>query len=149
MCYAFVRSSMEYGCLQYLGAADSHLSKLDRIQRRAERICQYQFTSLSRRRHAALYGFTCKLLDGRGRGELQNYMPELREGIRLPNSRETNNLGLISLRSSTSLKKFDISIQGQMDAVFNKMPQKLLREGFEKNNWTKTIKRGQKYIMKC
>ena len=73
----------------------------------------------------------------------------LREGIRLPNSRETNNLGLISLRSSTSLKKFDISIQGQMDAVFNKMPQKLLREGFEKNNWTKTIKRGQKYIMKC
>ena len=35
---AFVRSSLEYGNLEYLSACDTHKEKLDRVQRAAERM---------------------------------------------------------------------------------------------------------------
>ena len=55
---AFVHSKIEYGSLAYWGAAESHLKKLD-----------------SRREQAAI-GFTCELLDGRGRGMARTLTPE-------------------------------------------------------------------------
>ena len=32
----FIRSIMEYGCIRWIGAADSHLKKLDRVQAAAK-----------------------------------------------------------------------------------------------------------------
>jgi hypothetical protein len=37
MCKAFVRSIIEYGNLEYLSAAKTHLTKLDKIQTAAEK----------------------------------------------------------------------------------------------------------------
>ena len=60
----FVRSKMEFGCASYIGAADSHLGKLDEVQRRAEKLSGVSFQSLDSRRQAACFGLLCKLLDG-------------------------------------------------------------------------------------
>jgi hypothetical protein len=78
---AFVRSKIEYGSLAYWGAAESHLKKLDRIQESAVALLRNPDPSLlppsleSRREQAAI-GFTCKLLDGRGRGMARTLTPE-------------------------------------------------------------------------
>ena len=60
----FVRSKMEYGCTSYIGAAPSHLKKLDKVQRRAEKLTSSEFQSLSIRREAACFKFICKILSG-------------------------------------------------------------------------------------
>ena len=59
---------LEYGSVQFMGAAVSHLDKLDGIQRTAERIGRFTVESLQCRREAAAVTFTLKLLDGCGRG---------------------------------------------------------------------------------
>ena len=46
----------EYGSVLMMGASNSQLSKLDRMQHFAERLCLSQFTPLHRRRHAAVIG---------------------------------------------------------------------------------------------
>jgi len=42
---ALMRSSLDYGCLAYMGAAESHLIKLDREQSQGLRICCGAFRS--------------------------------------------------------------------------------------------------------
>ena len=64
----FIRSIMEYGSVAWCGAAQSHLSKLDRIQARAESIGGFEVESLLVRRQAACFSFALKLLDGEARG---------------------------------------------------------------------------------
>ena len=66
----FIRSGLEYGSLLYMSAAESHLSKLDRIQLSAQALGGFEVESLKSRRDAACVSFACKLLDGRGRGFL-------------------------------------------------------------------------------
>ena len=75
---AFVRSKIEFGSLAYWGAAESHLKKLDRIQESAVALLRSPLLppSLESRREQAAIGFTCKLLDGRGRGMAHNLTPE-------------------------------------------------------------------------
>ncbi len=79
---AFVRSKIEYGSMAYWGAADSHLKKLDRIQDSAVPLLRNPNPSLippsleSRREQAAI-AFTCKLLDGQGRGVVRSLKPAL------------------------------------------------------------------------
>ena len=79
---AFVRSKIQYGSLAYWGAAESHLKKLDRIQESAVALLRNPDPSRlppsleSRRREQAVIAFTCKLLDGRGRGMACNLTPE-------------------------------------------------------------------------
>ena len=70
---AFVHSKIEYGSLACWGAVESHLKKLDGIQESAlALLCNPDPSllppSLESRREQAAIGFTCKLLDGRGRG---------------------------------------------------------------------------------
>ena len=43
---AFVRSTLEYGNLEYFAAAPGYLQRLDRIQATAERLCGHSFTAL-------------------------------------------------------------------------------------------------------
>ena len=42
----FVRSTMEYGSVAFMGAADTHLQKLDRVQDSAARCCGFEIESL-------------------------------------------------------------------------------------------------------
>ena len=76
---AFVRSAMEYGNLEYMVAAPSTLQKLDRVQAAAEKLGGFKVESLEARRDASLVGLLFKLLDGKGRGQLNNFKPEVAE----------------------------------------------------------------------
>ena len=93
---AFVRSKIEYGSLAYWGAAESHLEKLDRIQESAVALLRNPDPSLlppsleSRREQAAI-GFTCKLLEGRGRGMARTLTPEF-DDPSAPNPRRSARL---------------------------------------------------------
>ena len=54
-------------------------------------MCGFPFQSLTDRRNVSILGFTCRLLAGEGRGNLQSFCPEFK----------------ISLRSSQRLHGFD------------------------------------------
>ena len=78
---AFVRSKIEYGSLDYWGAAESHLKKLDRIQESVVALPRnidpsLLPPSLESRREQAATGFTCKQLDRRGCGMACNLTPD-------------------------------------------------------------------------
>ena len=76
---SFLRSKMEYGMLNYMSAAPTHLARLDRAQRNAEpeKTCSCNFGPLESRREAAVFSLNCKLLDEEYVGPLQKFKPVL------------------------------------------------------------------------
>jgi len=58
-----------------MGAAVSYLSKLDAVQKKAEKLSDCTFPSLHSHREASAVGLFCKVLDFRGRGPLQQFCP--------------------------------------------------------------------------
>jgi len=77
----FIRSIMEYGNLAWMGAAESHLSQLDRVQAAAERVGGFTIEPLSARRSAATVAFALKLMQGRAKGPLKRFIPALEEKL--------------------------------------------------------------------
>ena len=69
-----------------MGAADSHLSKLYRVQRRAESIGKFIVGALDARREVAALSFALKLMDGKAR-VLKNHIPQLYEPLQLSRKR--------------------------------------------------------------
>ena len=67
----------------YMGAAPSTLEVLDKIQESAMKMGGFQIESLSSRREAATMAFALKVLDGKCRGVLQEFTPNL-ENISIP-----------------------------------------------------------------
>jgi len=65
----------EYGGVAFMGASATHLSKLDRVQKLAERLCGCVFPALQSRCAVSAIGLLCKLLNSRGRGPLQLFCP--------------------------------------------------------------------------
>ena len=74
---------MEYNSVCWMGAAQSHLSSLslDRIQHTAEKMCGFTAEPLQARRDATTMSLALKLLDGKTRGELENFVPKLIEPL--------------------------------------------------------------------
>lgn len=144
---AFIRSAMEYGCLHYMGAAPVHLKKLDQVQRAAERMCGCKFEqSLSGRREAAAFGLACKLLDGKGRGRLQDFTLEFEETAKGRTRNSTKQgIKLVSRTDTKSLGSFARGFEGSIEAVFEKVPQELLEKGPE-TGWSSIMKTGQRTI---
>ena len=60
----FIRSIMEYNSISWMGDAQSHLDKLDRVQHSAEKIGNFTVEPLQARRDAAAMSFALKLQDG-------------------------------------------------------------------------------------
>ena len=73
----FIRSIMECNSTCWMGAAPSHLAKLDRVQASAEKLGRFTVESLQSRREAAALSISLKMLDGQARGELQTFKPIL------------------------------------------------------------------------
>ena len=73
MYLVFIRSILEYGSISYMGAAKSHLDKLDQVQNviAAKKLGNFKVESLQSRREAAAMSMGLKLLDGKGRGQLR------------------------------------------------------------------------------
>ena len=144
---AFIRSAMEYGCLQYMSASPTHTAKLDQVQRTAERICGCEFNqTLHSRREAAAFGLACKLLDGKGRGKLQDFTPHLKircQGRTRKHASEC--IKVVSKTNSNSLDSFIRGFEGQVEFIFDKIPQEMLKRGQDKD-WKSIMKIGQRII---
>jgi hypothetical protein len=146
---AFVRSIMEYGGLELMSGAKTHLAKLDAVQRSAERICgsEGQMDSLEVRRQCSLWGLLCKMLDGRVRGGLKDFIPEL-AGVAARRGRSADvpkGPELMDLTGPDSLVQYDASFCGKAPEIFKGMPNKLLRRGFE-DGWSTVLKEGQRFL---
>ena len=72
---SWIRHMLEYGSILYPGAASSHVNRLESFQSQIESMCGSTFSSLIDQRHAYILGFTCRLIDGEGRGNLQTFCP--------------------------------------------------------------------------
>jgi hypothetical protein len=143
---AFVRSVMEFGNLEYMSAASTHLSRLDAVQHSAQRICNIKFETLGERREAASFGMMCKLLDGEGRGELQLFAPVLLDQpVNRSSARFQDGLHLQRTVNAKSLKQYERSFCGSAPVTFSKLPQELLVSGKE-NGWCSVMKKGQRFL---
>ena len=135
----FIRSIMEYQSTAWMGAAQSHLSKLDRIQHRAEVIGGFTVEPLQARRDAAAVAFALKLLDGNARGELKNYIPRLIEPLRLCKKRTRQSLEGIQIASKVRTKCLDVyrrGFQGVLPKIWSRIPTDIIAKG-ESKGWRK------------
>ena len=78
---SWVRPVIEYGYVLYSGTAPSHLHRLDTLQTRVEHMSDSKFTSLGDCRNAAIMGLVCRLLAGKGRGNLSIFCPSFVSNI--------------------------------------------------------------------
>ena len=133
----FVRSVMEYGNLVYMGAAKSHLEKLDRVQDSAMKLGGFTVESLQSRREAAAIDFALGLLSGGGYGELKSYKPTTMQPLSLTRKRTRYAIGagtqLKSNTKTTSLEAYKQSYLGSIHKIWAKLPQSLVNEGEEKS----------------
>ena len=137
---AFVRSTIEYGNLVYMGAADSTKEKLDRVQHAAAKMGQFEVESLGSRRQAALIGLVFKLLDGDGRGMLNEFIPTLMEPKEGGKQRIKE---AFDFRDTT--RQYDRSIGGQIPVVWKLLPQGLPYQESDKG-WQSATKRCQRFL---
>ena len=144
----FIRSILEYGSLVYMGAAKSHLDKLDRVQESAMKLCGFEVESLESRREAAAIGLALDLLDGKGYGELQGYAPVLIEPLKLVKKRTRQNVKagtqLKPNVKTSSLDSFKSSYLGSIHKTWARLPQSLVREGLS-SNWSRIKSRAKKF----
>ena len=150
---AFVRSTLEYGNLEYFAAAPGYLQRLDRIQATAERLCGHSFTALGDRRKAAAFGLICKLLDGECIGQLQQMCPvlvvEKREHFDNTKTRSQHSVSEMGARIDSKfrprLDNYKRSFAAQMGAVFGELPASVVEIGLEKG-WRAAMKPGQRFL---
>ena len=122
-----------------MGAAKSHLEKLDRVQRSAERIGGFTIEPLQARRDAAAVSLALKMLDGKVQGELKCFTPVLSEPLRLCKKRTRNSLEGIQVVSKVRARSLDVykrSFLGALPKIWSKLPMDLIRRG-ERCGWLK------------
>ena len=140
---SFIRPIMEFGSMQFMGAADEHLKKLDRIHERAQKIGNFVVGPLELRRDAQAVAFTLKLLDGKGRGVLKEFVPEFVDNSKLHNystQHASKGIQLVDRSRHNSLVAFDRSYLGSIHKIWRKLPHDLVQKG-AKHGWLK-IKKG-------
>ena len=145
---AFVRSTIEYGNLVYMSAATSNKQKVDRVQARAEKVGGFTVESLDSRRSAALIGFVFKLLDGDGRGLLNEFIPTVVEPVS-SSSRSSRQVKRSEIKHMFDFrdtsKQYDRSIGGQIPVVWEKIPDDLLHDQ-KGDGWKKNTKNCQRFL---
>jgi hypothetical protein len=138
----FIRSIMEYRSVAWMGAADSHLYKLDRVQSRAESIGNFIVETLGARislwKVAAL-SFALKLMDGKARGVLKKHIPQLYEPILLSRKRTRQVIAGKQIKSKINSKSLDVyrrGFHGALPSIWRKLPQELVTKGYNRG-WLK------------
>jgi hypothetical protein len=149
----FIRSIMEFGGSQFQGAADCHLAKLDRVQESAMKLGNFEIESLQSRREAVTAALLFKLLDGKGRGELGKFTPTLtinpisnRSHRACSRARLQSGIRLKDPTKSNSLDQYRRSIASASSAIWDKLPQSLIREGFA-GSWCRIKKRAKNLLL--
>ena len=127
---SFIRPIMEFGSMQFMGAADVHLKKLDTIHEKAQRIGNFTVGPLNLRRDAQAIAFTLKLLDGKGRGVLNEYVPKFIDQSKLhkhDTQHASKGLQLVDRSRLKSLISFDRCYLGSIHKIWKRLPDKLVQ----------------------
>ena len=93
-----------------------------------------------------MIGSIFNLLDGDGRGGLNEFVPELQTTKTRNNESDGHDLQIkrrLDFRETT--KAYDRSIEGQAATVWSKVPQEILKVG-EANGWQKITKQCQRFL---
>lgn len=150
----FIRSTLEYGSVAWMGADESYLHKLDRVQASAERIGGFEMETLGSRRDAAAVAFALKLMDGRARGVLKDFIPIIEEVKALDvvgaavRSKQYGWLmpsWIDKVKGHRSLDMYKQSFWGVLPVIWSTLPQGLIREGMSKG-WSRIKSRCSKFI---
>jgi len=118
-----------------MGAAQSHLDKLDKVQHSAEKIGDFTVEPLQARRDAAAMSFALKLLDGKARGELKNFIPIVTEPLRLCKKRTRQSLEGTQILPTVRAKSLDVykkSFRGVLPRIWARIPQEIISKGANK-----------------
>jgi len=147
---SWIRPALEYGSILYSSAASSHLNRLNSLQSRVENMCGFSISTLASRRNASILGFTCRLLNGEGRGNLQSFCPSfqkeiLRSSRRLHGSDPASHLRFYNPLNFRTLDRFRRSWQITVVDLWNSIPADLLLKG-EKEGWRTVLKDIQSFI---
>lgn len=135
---SFIRPILEYGNIVYCSAAQSHLSKLDRVQSAALKLGGFEVDSLESRRDIAIASYALKMLDGKVKPLVAQFTPTLFEE---ESSRtKLGGLQVQPLTSSKSLNKFKRSFFGRLPSIWSRLPQDVVRDGAKKG-WSKIRRR--------
>ena len=152
MYMAFVRSILEYGNVLYMGAAQTHLDKLDAVQSAAEKFGRFKADSLQSRREAAAIDLALKLLDQDCRPGLNQFAPALISGLSVNHDHSTqtqDRMDGIQLQpcvlSKYPLDIFRRSFLGSIHTIWAKLPQDLLRKG-KQSKWIYISKKCKKFL---
>ena len=140
---------MEYGSAAWMGAVQSHLLKLDRVQDTAEKIGGFCSQPLEQRMEAAV-AFALKLLDGDCKGVLRNHIPNLEHPLKTGTSSSRHALGGIQIQpmiTGSSLDTMRRSFHGVLPAILAKLPQSLVSLGHT-FGWLKIKARCVSHILK-
>ena len=104
--------------------------------------------SLDSRRSAALIGFVFKLLDGEGRGLLNDFIPIVVEPIS-SSSRSSRQVKRSEIKHMFDFrdtsKQYDRSIGGQIPVAWEKIPVDLLHDQ-KGDGWQKNTKNCQRFL---
>ena len=144
------RSVMEYGSVAYMGAKPVHLDKLEKVQRIAQRIGNFECDSLSLRREAAAITTTLKLLSSKAHGKLQLLVPELKT-VEVSRSAKVvakvEGIQLVSAwKHKYTLDLYRDSYQGIRHKLWEKLPQNIVRLGVKKG-WSRIIRLCKTFII--
>ena len=148
---SWIHPVLEYGNILYTGAASGHLQRLDHLQNRIQQTCCSTFQSLSHRRNAAIIGLICRLLNGEGRGNLQDYCPRFchvdshRQSSRLHTWDSAAHLCFIDPCDFKTLDRFRRSWQVVAVQLWNSLPPNLLLTGAT-CGWRGVLKQAQRQI---
>ena len=115
-----------------MGAATSHLRKLDRVQGTAQHIGGFQVESLDARREAAAMSFGLRLLSGSCKGVMNKFIPELYtpSNCSVRSSRHTlKGIQIKPVTDSNSLNVYKFGFHGALPRIWAKLPQQHVSRG--------------------
>ena len=151
----FIRSIMEYGSIAWMGAADSHLKKLDRVQAAAERVGGFTVEALGLRRKAAAVAFALKLMAGKTKGILKEFVPTVHD-VEAPSNVSaavrSKKYGCLMprytdrVKGHASLGMYKRGFWGVLPEIWSTLSQDLVYEG-RVRGWLKIKSRCTRYIM--
>ena len=142
---AFIRSGLEYGSVLYMGAAASHLQKLDRVQDLTQTLGDFQVESLGSRRESSCLSVACKLLAGLGGGSLSRFAPQ----VYMATARSRHQLNGLQIKmpvkpSKCPLQCFRRSFLSTMPHIWSLVPQHLITE-CQQVGWIKLPSKFKRY----
>jgi hypothetical protein len=131
-----------------MGTAQTHLDKLDRIQTSAQKIVGFKIESLQCRREAVAVAFALKLMGGRPRGVLKDFIPKVVEPLKLTRKRTRHTLKGTHIETTSKSKSLETSkrgFHGALPNIWKKIPQVIISKGSSKE-WLSILKECKDFL---